>query len=547
MNLKNLFEKLDSHSNIKAEKMIEILSAEQLSDEDILYIIENYKKIHNLRFILVIKYLVARVENVKIMVKIIKLIEYSGYKLELVTKLPDNEKMQFLDERKEYFDQDEILNTIEDQGVLIDYLSSSSSDRIREFTKALIISRLKNDGLKLEYLDKIKVENNKALIISTLLDDQVKLKLLQEMKSNKARAIIYSSLREKRNIDEIPIPIKKKYNKIGLPDNMTFGIEIESEGSAYKYFYDMETVINDWISKKDMSLENGIEIVSPPLYDRSESVSDIYTINSLLSQAGMFTNYNCGGHIHIGADYLTSIESYVNLLELYCNCEKIIYLISNKEDDIIDKDRIESFCMILSLKIAKAIEKGELSPEEVKSKDEFIKQINVAQVKRNRGINFRNIGDEDNNTIEFRIPNGTLDPNTWIENIRLFGRLMQVSEELTHNQNSPEILGKLELKQKLKNPNLSEEDRLEILLEILFKEEERDIYRKRYNVNSEKVKELDDYDNPFFLVDFPIVNFDKSDFAEVAENTPVKEVDGIVEETKDALGFGKGNSEYGGR
>ena len=340
MNLKNLLEKLDSHSNIKAEKMIEILSAEQLSDEDILYIIENYKKIHNLRFILVIKYLVARVENVKIMVKIIKLIEYSGYKLELVTKLPDNEKMQFLDERKEYFDQDEILNTIEDQGVLIDYLSSSSSDRIREFTKALIISRLKNDGLKLEYLDKIKVENNKALIISTLLDDQVKLKLLQEMKSNKARAIIYSSLREKRNIDEIPIPIKKKYNKIGLPDNMTFGIEIESEGSAYKYFYDMETVINDWISKKDMSLENGIEIVSPPLYDRSESVSDIYTINSLLSQAGMFTNYNCGGHIHIGADYLTSIESYVNLLELYCNCEKIIYLISNKEDDIIDKDRI---------------------------------------------------------------------------------------------------------------------------------------------------------------------------------------------------------------
>lgn len=35
--------------------------------------------------------------------------------------------------------------------------------------------------------------------------------------------------------------------------------------------------------------------------------------------------------MHIGADYLTSMQSWINLLELYGNAEMLIYIISNEK------------------------------------------------------------------------------------------------------------------------------------------------------------------------------------------------------------------------
>ena len=105
------------------------------------------------------------------------------------------------------------------------------------------------------------------------------------------------------------------------------------------------------------------------------------------------------------------------------------------------------------------------------------------------GINFNNLGNE-KNTIEFRIPNGTIDAKTWIENINLFGGIVKASEDLAIIQNkqpedrTDEEITKLKLFEKLNKDEISDSERLEILLQIVIPSEDRDIYRRRHRINS---------------------------------------------------------------
>lgn len=41
------------------------------------------------------------------------------------------------------------------------------------------------------------------------------------------------------------------------------------------------------------------------------------------------------------------------------------------------------------------------------------------------------------NTIEFRIPNGKINPDVWVENARLFGRIVQILQRLAEIEKKP--------------------------------------------------------------------------------------------------------------
>ena len=90
--------------------------------------------------------------------------------------------------------------------------------------------------------------------------------------------------------------------------------------------------------------------------------------------------------------------------------------------------------------------------------------------------------------------NGSLNPDVWIENIKLFGRIVQVSEKLAQIKNKPiEELNKddknlMNLMDDLKKEN-PENEKVELLLQMLFTEEERLIYRERYEENSRLLEE----------------------------------------------------------
>ena len=100
-----------------------------------------------------------------------------------------------------------------------------------------------------------------------------------------------------------------------------------------------------------------------------------------------------------------------------------------------------------------------------------------------------NLGDE-KNTIEFRLPNGTLDEDTWIQNIDLFGGLVKACENLAmiqtkaKQERTEKDQRMLEHFEQLKNSEISQEQKLEELLSIVIPEEQKEIYRERYRVNS---------------------------------------------------------------
>lgn len=538
MDIKELFKEISNIKSINKDKLGQMIAEAELTDSDRLYLVQKFSEIPIITYKIYMKILVKQIKDIKIRIEGIKLLDNEFQRLELVQTLPENEKIKFIDTFQNYYNQREVLDTIKDENVIITYLNSELSQKIKEETRAVIICTLKNNIVKINFLQNINDEMNKALVISTLTSDKQKMALIFKFKDERAKNIILSSLRNSKNIEEIP-KIKQKYQKAGLPTDMTFGMEIESEGPAFKHFYEMGTIINEWITKREISLEEGIEVVSKPLNDNIQNVTEIYTVNKLLKLSGQRVSYNCGGHIHIGADYLKSKKAYINLLELYCNCEKIIYLISNAPGDIIDKDRFKQFCMIFSADISKAIKSGELSFINAENNNQFINQIVNIQKGRDKGINFKNVGNERNNTIEFRIPNGTLNPNTWIENVRLFGRLIEVSEKLTHEPQSIEEAKdnnlKLQLKESLKKANLSDEQRLEILLEILFTEEEKEAYRLRYEVNSKVMDNLKGYEQPFRGIEFPLIDFGLEDFASIAEKACISEVEDVRRESMSEL------------
>lgn len=159
----------------------------------------------------------------------------------------------------------------------------------------------------------------------------------------------------------------------------------------------------------------------------------------------------------------------------------------------------------ISPAISEAIEKGSINLNSEEDLDKFIEQLQNVQTEENdekdmlgrtTSINLLKINNG-RNTIEFRVPNGTINPNTWIENVKLFGRIVQMSEKLAQiekkdeSEKSEEDKHLEKLMHDLKK-NLPENEKMEVLLELLFTEEERNLYRERYDENSRRLEGYND-------------------------------------------------------
>ena len=209
----------------------------------------------------------------------------------------------------------------------------------------------------------------------------------------------------------------------------------------------------------------------------------------MLRQAGQEANEKCGAHVHIGAEYLKSKEAYANLLEIWGNTERIMYIITN-EPGSIPRGGTSQHAEPISYKIAQAIEEGSIELNDEQDLQTFISSLQKMQNNKERSLNLLNINNQ-KNTIEFRVANGTINPDVWIENIKLFGRLVQRAEELAEIEQKSNIneeeRQQLELKERLKE-DIPEKEKLEIVLDILFEEEEKEVYRERYKENSNILK-----------------------------------------------------------
>ena len=205
---------------------------------------------------------------------------------------------------------------------------------------------------------------------------------------------------------------------------------------------------------------------------------------------GQNVSERCGGHIHIGANYLTMEESWRNLTEIWGNAEEILYTISNKAGEI-PRSGVPRYASPISSNFENILNSGNIDLTNEEDLKRFVKN---AQESRYFGINFMNIGNS-KNTIEFRLANGTIDADTWIQNINLFGGIVKSSEDLAKIQTKPEEerteeeKNMLENFEQIKSSKISNQEKLEALLSIVIPEEHRDIYRERYEVNSQLIEQ----------------------------------------------------------
>lgn len=282
--------------------------------------------------------------------------------------------------------------------------------------------------------------------------------------------------------------------KIKLPKEIGFGIEIETEGKYSELVTD-EILPSGWQGVIDATLDHGIEAVSPILHSGNED--EIDKVCAFLTSFGQVVNSNCAAHVHIGCAYFNNdIHCFKNLLELCSNCERILYLISNEEGTI-PRNRIFKYASPISNKIFMAINDGVIKFDFIEDVSTFSKNINSIQKTKFSSVNFRNIGVYDKDTIEFRTANGTINPNVWIDNINLFGSIVYIAKyisllqakEFKELSDSEKI--SLYFYEKIKDPIITDRQRLVALLNLFPDGINKKIYLNRYDVNSDLTQDLE--------------------------------------------------------
>lgn len=281
---------------------------------------------------------------------------------------------------------------------------------------------------------------------------------------------------------------KQEAKRIKIPEGMTVGVEIEAANLEVN-----PNLFKRWKAKEEESVENGAEYTSPILTGSENDSHQIYFVCNVLRTMGAQINEKCGGHIHIGDKFLTTAQSYINLLELWCNTEEILFAISNKAGEITRVGAVEKHAVPLSGKVENALKKQQIYVDDRTREWDLLMEIIDIQKDRYSSINFKNYNHRIKETIEFRLSNGTLDPDVWVENINLFGGIMNAAEKLRRIKEkairTPEERAYAQQFQKIKNPTATQEEKLEGLLELAIPEEDREIYRERYYTNMAMLEE----------------------------------------------------------
>ena len=394
-------------------------------------------------------------------------------------------------------------------------------------------------------LDKIKNYNNKSLLIE----------IIEYKKNNKEmydKLVIdyYEYLPEEyrvmirmRNDSSFlynkALRFKKENLDIGIDPRISIAPEIEANG---KYPFDLDLCRQmgfdgEFRVGSDATVPNGNEIVPVrPFHNNPDDVSKFCALCDAMREVGYYydeVNGNAAGQINLGLDYLDTKEAILAFYEIYGNCEELLYYISSEEGQIF-RQSIYSSSRIkpISEIIGKRVIDEDLSRGEVirlfsndNSRDSGIKGLSY----KKNSVCLRGTNNSDYR-FEFRIPNGGCNYKTWIDNIRLYGKMMERAKQIADLMKKAYLTleeeNLIRLKIDLQDINLSLEDKLDLLMELLFDDEEiKQIYYRRYNATLRKIRETgtDNYSN---LYGYHEPSFDEVEFVEHYESRLDPEYDG---------------------
>lgn len=290
---------------------------------------------------------------------------------------------------------------------------------------------------------------------------------------------------------------------IGIDPRIKIGPEIEAN-RKYSYILNLNSQ-NGYTNYKvgtDATVPNGNEIATiVPFQNTTEEIATFCALCEGMTDIGYYYDEewsNASGQINLGLDYLDSAQAILNFYEIFGNCEELLYYISHEEGQLFRQDvycnsRIKAISEIIGKRII----------EEEISREQVIKLFNIQYNYDERNI--KNLiykknsvclrgSNEYDYRLEIRIPNGGCNYKTWIDNIRLYGKIMEISKRLADLMHkdylSEEEQHLLDLKISLQNNDLSLEEKLVMLMNLLFKDNNiKKIYYNRFISVIKKIKE----------------------------------------------------------
>lgn len=218
-----------------------------------------------------------------------------------------------------------------------------------------------------------------------------------------------------------------------LKDEITFGLELEFENInnniELKELKNSLTKLS-WNLTEDSSLTNGAEAVSPILTDNSQTWVQLQTICTLISKIGTIDK-NSSSHVHVGVQILGDNYRYwLNFIKLWSTYEHIIFRFLYGQF-LTNRPSLMKFARPLSeyfYKDYKALMKmEETDPKYIINfiSHNYIYAINLFHIK--------NFDFNQNNTIEFRNPNGSLEPAILQNNVNFLTKLLLYSASDQYN------------------------------------------------------------------------------------------------------------------
>ena len=259
---------------------------------------------------------------------------------------------------------------------------------------------------------------------------------------------------------------------------ITFGLELECLTENYKEVLNCENILKNWKITQDASVKKGVEIISPVLNYDQESINELKYVCEMLARNNFSVDNTCGGHVHLGFDYFEDVFEYATFLTLYSRIENLLYIIGNRSG-MTTRDSFSEFATFLNDDTLNIV--NNINYAKFNSMDSYVNLIKDTQYNKYYGLNLTNIGNKEKNTIEFRFPNGELDFNEIIHNVKLFAKLFEVSKEITYTRDKKllslyrDIISSYDMDMQIEN-----------LLDLLFDNDlDKEFYMDRYEQNVE--------------------------------------------------------------
>lgn len=218
--------------------------------------------------------------------------------------------------------------------------------------------------------------------------------------------------------------------------NISYGIEIEYVGLTVQTVKNILKNNNflAWNVEDDATLigepnkASSGEVISPILINNQNNIDELKKVCELIKQKGAIENCSCGGHIHFGNHVfnndLTWIKNFIILLLYY---EDVLTRFSSGHYTTTRKIVYESAAPFVSSITKENMtfleDTYEKNPNKLAG---FFKNKYVTNAFNLTSLEKR-IPDQ---TIEIRIPNGTVDSHIWLMNINTFGNLISYSLHL---------------------------------------------------------------------------------------------------------------------